>query len=366
MARPIRILAIETHFKTNGDKVVTSGVDAARIVFPMTELSKNPDFEVKIVKDPFKDNNETWESLTKYYDIIYSSYIDSPEGYINMKVNADKNNCKVVVDCDDNMFKVPKASPVYETYHYGSFPLDVVAKVLEDVEVMTTTNSFLKYEFIEMCKKRPEQVKVLPNFIDLKMYNKDNIKPKDDDKIVISFHGSNTHVVDLVMPEFFNGITRIIKEFPNVEFKTTGLFLPHLKTAMGSQYKFILGHADVNSWASELWPKMMQNTDIVVAPLVKSDFSKSKSGIKFLENSAAMKPGVYEDIRQYQEFYRQDSEALLLAETEYDWYRQLKKLVENEQLRKDMGKRAYDLVRSKHQMKDNIHLYADFFKSLVR
>ena len=80
MARPIRILGCQTHWKTNGEKIVTSGVDAARIVFPLTELSKDSEFEIKIVQDPFKDNNETWDSLTKYYDIIYSSYIDSPEG----------------------------------------------------------------------------------------------------------------------------------------------------------------------------------------------------------------------------------------------------------------------------------------------
>ena len=93
----IKILGIQTHWKQTGDKINTLGVDAARIVFPLQELSKDSDFEIKIVQDPFKDNNETWESLTKYYDIIYSSYIDSPEGYINMKVQADRNNCKIVL-----------------------------------------------------------------------------------------------------------------------------------------------------------------------------------------------------------------------------------------------------------------------------
>ena len=104
MARPIRILGCQTHFKTNGDKVVTSGVDFARIVQPLAELSKDPDFEVKIVQDPFKGNNETWDSLTKYYDMIYSSYIDSPEGYINMMVHAKRNGCKVIIDLDDDLW----------------------------------------------------------------------------------------------------------------------------------------------------------------------------------------------------------------------------------------------------------------------
>lgn len=361
----IKILGIQTHWKTNGDKIVTSGVDFARIVQPLQELSKNPDFEVKIVKDPFKDNNETWDSLTKYYDIIYTSYIDSPEGYINMKVHADKNNCKVVIDLDDDLWEIPKASPVYETYHIGSFPLDVVSKVLEDATYITTTNSHLKYDIINYCKKQPNQIKVLPNFIDLEMYNKANIPEVKRDKIVIGFFGSNTHVVDIMMPEYINAIERLCKEFPNVEYRTIGLFLPHIKSKLGPQYSFTLGHADVFSWASELWPKMMSECDIFTAPLLNTNFSKCKSGIKFLEVSCGSKPGVYQNIRQYQEFYRQDSEALLLAETEYEWYRELKKLIEDEQLRKDIGKRAYELVKNKHQMKDGVNLYAEYFKSIL-
>lgn len=360
----IKICGIETHFRTNGDKEVTSGVDFARIVLPLRELSKDKDFEVKICKNPFKDNKETWDSLTKYYDIIYSSYIDSPEGYVNMAVHAKKNNCKIIVDLDDDLWEIPKVSPVYATYHIGSFELDVVSKIIEDVNYVTTTNSHLKYDIVQYCKKRPEQISVLPNFLDLEMYNKDNIPKKKDDKIVIGFFGSNTHVVDIVMPEYLNALERICKEFPNVEYRTIGLFLPQIKTKLGKQYSFLLGHADVNSWASQLWVEMMGQVDIFTAPLVNTNFSKCKSGIKFLEVSAGMKPGVYQNIRQYREFKTQDSEALLLAETEYEWYRELKKLIENEQLRKDMGKRAYELVKNKYQMKDNVWIYKEYFTAI--
>jgi len=362
--KKIRILAIETHFKTNGDKVVTSGVDFARIVQPLQELSKNPDFEVKIVKDPFKDNNETWESLTKYYDIIYSSYIDSPEGYINMKVNADKNNCKVVIDLDDDLWEIPKASPVYETYHIGSFPLDVVSKVLEDATYITTTNSHLKYDIINYCKKQPNQIKVLPNFIDLEMYNKANIPEVKRDKIVIGFFGSNTHVVDIMMPEYINAIERLCKEFPNVEYRTIGLFLPHIKSKLGSQYSFLLGHADVFSWASELWPKMMSECDIFTAPLLNTNFSKCKSNIKLLEIGAGSKPAVFSDIRQYKEIIHNGDNGYL-AGIEYDWYRYLKELILSEEKRKQVGESLYNTVKDKHQMKDGVNLYAEYFKSIL-
>ena len=62
--KKIKILGIETHYTENEVKTTTSGVDFARIVQPLTELSKDPDFEVKVVKNPFKGNEETWDSLT--------------------------------------------------------------------------------------------------------------------------------------------------------------------------------------------------------------------------------------------------------------------------------------------------------------
>lgn len=359
----IKILCIETHWKKTGDKINTSGVDFCRIVQPMTELSKDPEFEIKIVQDPFKDNKETWETLTKYYDIIYSSYIDSPEGYINMKVQADRNNCKVVVDVDDDLHEVPKASPVYETYHIGSFPLDVVSKIIEDVDYVTTTNQFLKYSMCQWYGKKPENIHVLPNYIDFDRYNKDSIPEVKRDKIVIGFFGSNTHVVDIMMPEYLNALERICKEFPNVEYRTIGLFLPQIKTKLGSQYSFLLGQSDVYAWASTLWPKMMSECDIFTAPLLNTDFSKCKSNIKALEIGAGSKPAVFSDIRQYKEVIENGKDGYL-AYSEYDWYKYLKELILDEEKRRVMGNNLYDKVKRDWQMKDGVKRYKEYFKSI--
>jgi len=361
--KKIRILGCETHWRTNGDKIVTSGVDAARIVFPLQELAKDPDFEVKIVQNPFKDNKETWDSLTKYYDIIYSSYIDSPEGYVNMAVAAKMNNCKVVIDLDDDLWEIPKASPVYETYHIGSFPLDVVSKIIEDSTYVTTTNSHLKYDIIQYCKKDPNSIYVLPNYIDLERYDKSTIPEVKRDNIVIGFFGSNTHVVDIMMPEYLNALDRICKEFPTVEYRTIGLFLPHIKTRLGKQYSFILGHADVYSWASKLWPEMMNQVDIFTAPLLNTNFSKCKSHIKWMEISAGMKPACYSDIRQYKEVVEHGTDGFL-ASTEEDWYRCFKELILDEKKRKEFGRLYYEKLKKDWQMKDNVWRYKEYFTAI--
>lgn len=361
--KKIKILGIETHYTENEVKTTTSGVDFARIVQPLTELSKDPDFEVKVVKNPFKGNEETWDSLTTYYDIIYSSYIDSPEGYVNMAVNAKNNNCKVVVDVDDHLHLVPKASPVYKTYHIGSFQLDVVSKIVEDVQYLTTTNLFLKYEMIKWYGKDPKAIYVLPNFVDLKRYNKEVIPKVKRDNIVIGFFGSNTHVVDIIMPEYINAIERLCQEFPNVEYRTIGLFLPQIKTKLGRQYSFVLGQSDVYTWASQLWPKMMSECDIFTAPLLNTDFSKCKSNIKALEIGAGSKPAVFSDIRQYKEVIENGKDGYL-AYSEYDWYKYLKELILDEEKRRVMGNNLYDKVKRDWQMKDGVKRYKEYFKSI--
>ncbi len=277
---------------------------------------------------------------------------------------ADKNNCKIVIDCDDNLWNIPPASPVYETYHIGSFPLDVVSKILEDCEYVTTTNSHLKYDLVELLGKSPNKIQVLPNCIDLEMYDKSKIPEVKRDKIVIGFFGSNTHVVDIMMPEYLNALERICKEFPNVEYRNIGLFLPQIKTKLGSQYTFLLGHSDVFSWSSVIWPKMMSECDIFTAPLLNTDFSKCKSNIKALEIGAGEKPAVFSSIRQYNEMIK-NGENGYLASSEYDWYRYLKELILDEEKRKRIGKSLYQTVYNEWQMKKGVIRYKEYFKDIM-
>lgn len=363
----IKILALETHYQKikNGD-CRTHGVDQARIINPMKELAKNKDFEVDIRKDPFTTFLVDWDSVTKYYDFIYFSYVDNPVGFANMGLMAMKNNCTLVADLDDALDLVPQGSNVYKTYHPGSKALYICECILQEVAHLTTTNQHLKYHMVDWLKVPHSKVKVFPNYIDLSFYDFKVIpdKTKDNSPIVIQFFGTSTHVVDIMSKEILESLDKILAEFPNVTFDTCGMFLPQLKTRWGKQYTFHLGEPDVDKWATKLWPELMSEADICIAPLKNTEFSKCKSSIKFLEISAAKKPGVYADIRQYREMEAQSPGCCLLADSLEGWYRQLKKLVQSKQLREEMGQKAYNLVKDNYQVKDHVESYASYFKSI--
>lgn len=359
----IRLLILETHSRTIGQETTTSGVDAARLVVPGRELAKLDDFEVEIRKEPFTDTQKNWDEVTQNFDLIYTSYIDSEWGYVQLALFCQKNGCIHIQDIDDNLWQVPKKSPVYETYHPGSERLHILSCIVEDCKHIVCTNEYLKGVLMKYNGKTIDQIKVLPNYIDLTLYDYQKIKPVIKDKLTISYHGSATHYPDLTEPAFLNGMTRILKEFPHVEFKTTGMFFPELKTKWGKQYNHVIGQPDFWKWTSETWPKIMSESEIVVAPLLENEFSRSKSPIKFLECSAAKRPGVYQNIRQYNEVVK-DGVNGYLAKSGDEWYTKLKELITNEDLRRKMGQVAYQSVKDNWTIQGNINQVADYFRSV--
>lgn len=376
--KEIKILALETLYKENinkitGERTVThSGVDFARIIQPLTHLSKIPGFKVDIsyVLPTMRDVEE----MAKKYDVVYSSYIDNSTAYVAMKVMGNKYGMKYVVDCDDHIWSVSQYHPYYEKYkvEYGadgrpkfSEGLFKQTVIMGDADYVTTTNMFLKHRISEFTKKPHEKIFIFPNCIDLSLYDINKVKPREKDgKIYITYHGGGSHYPDVMKPAFIDALKIIMKKYPNVQFRTTGFFFPQLKTHFGNRYEFKLARADVYGWINELWPEHMSESDIVVAPLENTQYSRAKSYIKYLEYSAGKKAGVYENIDPYNEVVK-DGENGFLAHSKEDWVEKLSILIEDEEKRNKMAEVAYKDVVDHHQMKDNLDPYIEFFRKIV-
>ena len=364
--KKIRVLGLETHQrKLKNGSWNTSGVDFARIINPLTHLAKHPDFEVELRKEPFTENEKNWDEITKSWDIIYTSYIDSPEGYVNMAFWANRNGCQIVIDIDDNVFELDPANPVYNAYHYGSEKLHFLASILEHTQHLTVSTQILQRKIVQMTKRSYDFTKVLPNFIDLELYDYSKRVPKKNDKITILHAGSSTHFKDLMEKGFVTGLSRVLKENKNAEFITIGNWIPQLQTMFGPQYRQIQGKPDVYEWIDDLYPRVIGMTDVVVVPLKNDNHTKCKSAIKFLEFSAGKVPGVYQKISQYEEHIKFTDRGLL-AETGNEWYSQITKLVKDAELRKSMGNSAFEYVKDKQTIQSNIEKYAEYFKSVSR
>jgi glycosyltransferase involved in cell wall biosynthesis len=370
--RKIRVLGALTHFKLKTDKngkevLYTGGVDLARVINPLKYLPKD-EFEVDIEYEVVGGKTskfKTTEELAKYYDIFYFSYMDSIPFYIELKVQGIKHGMKMVLDLDDNIWAVDPSHPYYKgDYEPGSENNFNRSAVILDADAVTTTNSYLRYRINEHTKRPLDEIAILPNCIDLNLYDYKKIPPKPkSDELIIGYMGGASHYPDINKVEFTNAIKIIMDKYPQVRLKTT-FYMPQLKALFGYKYKYTLGRFNVYRFIDEVWPKMASECFAFVAPLSWSKYSRAKSFIKFLEISASKVPCVMEKIDPYNEVLANHEERGLLASTTEDWVRCLSALIESPKLRKEMGENAYNYVKENHTMQKNIGTYAGYFKKL--
>ncbi len=363
----IRILGILTHYKLKRDKVTgkevcySSGVDYLRVISPLEHLPKDK-FEVDIKYD-FMDGYADAYDMLRNYDIIYSSYIDTVETYVKVKSAANMMKRPWIMDIDDNLWQVSKSHPYIKDYLPESPKFQDQQAILKDTSQFTVTNSFLRYKTVEYLNKNINQIEVLPNFIDLKQYDHKKFTKKDHEGIQIGYMGGSSHFDDINKPEFINAMKIIMDKYPQVSLKTT-FYMPQLKAKFGSRYKYTLGSFNIYRFIDKIWTDMCATSDIFVAPLSYTPYSRAKSYCKYLEYSAGKVPSVMEKIDPYEQVLNYAPERGLLASRTEEWVEHLSYLIENPKARERMGKSAYDYVKKNHTIQGNIKIYTDYFTKI--
>lgn len=359
--KKIRIFAFPSHQQ----KDRTSGVDFARVIQPAQHLNGWTNGEATIetyVYDPVRDEKLDWLKVASDFDVIFFNYTANPWAFAAMGAMARKANRTLVMDMDDSLWNILEDNPAYNVYKKGSDGIKNFTSIVNEVDYITTTNRYLKNVIVKNSTKTHDYIKVFDNYIDLSKYHH-RMSFRDTNNINLLHFGSTTHFIDLQNKGFIEGIDRIMKDYPNVNFITVGAFVPMFRNMWGARYVNEFGDQDIYKWIENRFPYFMEMADICVVPLEDSIYTRCKSAIKYIEMGSAAKPGVWQDIRQYQEVI--DGTNGLLAKNGNEWYEAIKKLIDDKELRKNMGNNACTDVVENHQMKDNIDQYAKFFIDIV-
>lgn len=355
--KPIKIFAVPSHCA----KERVSGVDFARVIQPMTFLGKHPGFKVQVY-DPKLNEKMNWLQVTAENDILFLNYTTNPWSFAIMGCLARKNKRTIVLDLDDALWDVLPDNTAYQAFREGSKGIKDFTSICNEVDYVTCTNGYLRNVIVHHTAKTYDKISLLPNFVDLSLYSHRSFF-KDTPSIQLTHYGSSSHFKSLQNEEFNKGIDRIFKEYPNVTLKTVGALIPKYKNRWGQRYEHGFGDVDVLTWIKDKFPVFMDETDIIVAPLTENTYNRCKSSIKFIEASSAKKPGVWQDMRQYQEVI-EDGRNGFLARRAEDWYGAIKKLIDDKALRQKVGGEAFETIRKDWQMKDHVKDYAQFFQKL--
>lgn len=360
----LKILAARTHYKGTDGKTRLSAVDYYRVQNPLTHLAKNTNWKVEFVNKIVqgKDVEYEWDLIGKNYDIIYTSYMDTPKAYSYLKATCTANHAIHIMDLDDNIFEIDKANPAYVHYHPGSEFLENAITILQDVDYLTVSTLHLK----DVCQKyggRRKPIEVLPNFIDPDVFRLDTSKlPNNKGKIVIGYQGSSTHFADLFHSGFIWALRKVMMDYPHVYFKVIGCAMEEFYDYLPKdRIETIGGQRDFLKWIP-VWQSLP--FDIGVAPLLNSGFNRSKSSIKYYEYSLRLIPGVYSFVEPYINVVKENQTGFL-ARDEIEWEEKLRWYIENKKLRENVSSKAREDVLRNYTIQGNWGKWYDYISNIA-
>jgi glycosyltransferase involved in cell wall biosynthesis len=208
-------------------------------------------------------------------------------------------------------------------------------------------------------------IQVVENALDETLFTR-KLAPRPNSKIKFGYMGTFTHLEDLI---FVSAAIKgaLVKFSPHVEFEIVGI---------GDEYTIrkIFGDAPVSikrvpekdvpyerfcQWMSEnlQW-------DFGIAPLLQSEFSDSKSDIKFLDYSLVGIPGIYSNVPAYADTVQNNITGLLCDNSVDQWTEQIEKLVSSPDLTSSLSDAAYEYTNTHRTLKTNAANFLDAIKNI--
>lgn len=352
----MKVLVVSTY--GNPDKAIHA-VDIWRAGRNIRELKKHVDWDIevrptimKFIKKYKNEKDFTEEELQKTvedlasFDVVFGSYTAFMNNMVFAlcKLVEEKHGTKFILDVDDNLFGVKKDNIGWWLYMDHDTTWDLQTIILKS-QYVTTTNEYLAKELKKRRTQDPDTVQIIPNYISNKDYK---YTPDGHEGIKIGYFGGSSHYEDLHKTGAIDAVRKIMHENKNVRFMSVGMpvesYLPKKRYEYNDGCR---GHA----WYKEIFPLM--NFDIAIAPLTDDKFAKSKSNIKWQESAMMKAAVVATSVRPYAETIKNGVDGYLVKNTEKQWYDVLKKLVDDEEHRKQIAQNAYDRVEKEFLIENN-------------
>ena len=280
---------------------------------------------------------------------------------------------KIVFDNDDtykdyNGFKFTE----YMNEEKVKRGLDILNKnidtFMKEADLITCTTEFLKKEYEQI---NPNVV-VLPNCIDPFYFPEPKRNETDVVRIGITGSVGVTSDVEVLKP-----IIEHYQHDPRVRLVL--LSLPPqgnneiYKKLYVDEYAFwnkvnIEWHSFVGS---DIYYDYLNDLklDMVIIPRSDSYFNRCKSNLKFLENSMLEIPSIGQSFPTGDSPYEvnsEDAKHLLLATDTASWIENIEKLINDKELRRELGKKAHDYVEENYSIEKNAYKWLDAYQSLFK
>lgn len=255
-----------------------------------------------------------------------------------------------IQEIDDDLQRIAPHNPSYKTYKKGSKFLETFLKSIREADHVTVTTPVLRQVYARLNKN----IQAFNNAIETRHFllrsDKSRRLELPDDKIIIGYQGGSSHLKDI--PLFKRALKQILEEYPHVHFAFCsseqffdyifGKDLPkdqvHIIPPVQSNFNFFVN-----------LPSMF---DIGLAPVENVKFNDGKSYLKILEYGIWSIPTIASKVECYNQFNdgKSTSGVTLVKNKHSHWYKAMKNLVEDQEMRIKSGEDLLNLILEDHNL----------------
>lgn len=353
------------------------GCDYYRTELPMNAIHKSK--LAKLHKFTQENAFGHMANCIEQSNVIYMPRTSEKQFVDLMKIvkKESKGEKKFVIDWDDNVFHVSPFSPVYDIFGLEEVTVEIDGKRvklweddvnfsikrnqalhdnikygLETCDMVTTTTEILA----DVFRQYNENVQVLPNALDPKLWCAPDFMPHDG--IRMHWGGGDSHYIDWTIIE--EALPIVMAKYPQLRLIISGaMFKGTVKKINPLQVEF-------HDWVHiQAYPYKMALLDIdfAIIPLAENTFNQCKSNIKWAEYGIMATPAITSYLSPYKEAYN-GTNGIFVDNSTDAWVNAISEMVENVQLRKDMGIEAMKTVFENYDIEKVHKKWFSIFKSL--
>ena len=276
------------------------------------------------------------------YDLVFIHREGCPFGPPIFEWLIYRSKKPIIYDFDDAIF-LQNYNLANRFYRFLKFP-SKTKEIIKMASIVIVPNIFLK----EYAYKFNKQVYIIPTPLDTDRFK---MAEKYSNKLVIGWVGSFTTAFYLKV--VFNAMQQLSKKYDFV-----------LKVFGAGKIISIPGVSIENhDWHLKEEVKYFQAIDIGIYPLIDTLWARGKAGFKAIQYMAVGVPVVASSVGMVKDFIK-DGVNGYLVRTEEEWIEKISKLMEDSNLRKNIGLAGRKIVEEEFSLKVNLPKYLKVLRKL--
>ena len=248
-----------------------------------------------------------------------------------------------VFELDDDLWSISPTNPGYKFWQEPGRKQGI-EECMRACKVVTTTTPWMA----DLLSRYNKDVKILPNMLPGVLWRVKKPKCKDG-KLIIGWSGSKHHWDDLAL--LSGTIQQLLDEYENIEFHLAG---PEVIPLEPHKRAFAIPAVQIQDYA-----RLVKTFDIGLAPITDTRFNKCKSDLKFIEYGMVGLAVVASKVEPYIHSIKHGENGVLVQNTK-DWLKWLRRIIEDKELRDQLGKNAKEYAKTR-TIEKNIWMWEDAY-----